>query len=82
MVGRCGKRATLAFGRYFDRLERRDRELRIVDRRCTIEASGDCDGTWVRSKNVEGLLKGLWSKAGPSYDRTYRWKPKEDGVRW
>lgn len=77
-----GKRTTLAFGRYLDRLEKRNGEWRIVVRRCTIESSADCDGTWVHSKNVQGFLKALWSKDDPSYDRPYQWKPKEEGVRW
>lgn len=77
-----GKSTTLAIGRYLDRLEKRGGEWRIVVRRCTIEATADCDGTWVHSKNVQGFLKGLWSKQDPSYERPYEWQPKEAGVRW
>jgi hypothetical protein len=77
-----GKSTTIAIGRYLDRLEKRNGEWRIVVRRCTIEATADCDGTWIHSKNVKGFLKGLWSKEDPSYARPYSWKPKEEGVRW
>jgi hypothetical protein len=82
-----GKTTTIAMGRYLDRLERRatatgQREWRIAVRRCTIEATADCDGSWIHSKNVQGFLKGLWSKDDPSYERPYNWKPKDEGVRW
>ncbi len=77
-----GKSTTIAIGRYLDRLEKRGGEWRIMVRRCTIEATADCDGTWVHSKNVQGFLKGLWSKDDPSYERPYSWKPREEGVRW
>ncbi len=82
-----GKSTTIAIGRYLDRLERRPNqhgqaEWRIAVRRCTIEATADCDGTWIHSKNVQGFLKGLWSKDDPSYERPYTWKPKDEGVRW
>jgi hypothetical protein len=77
-----GKSTTLAMGRYLDRLEKRGGEWRILVRRCTIEASADCDGTWVHSKNVQGFLKGLWSKDDPSYERPLEWKPREEGIRW
>ena len=82
-----GKTTTIAMGRYLDRLEKRPNaagqpEWRIVVRRCTIEATADCDGSWVHSKNVQGFLKSLWNGKDPSYDRPYQWKPKEEGVRW
>lgn len=77
-----GKTTTLACGRYLDRLEKRNGEWRIVVRRCTIEATADCDGTWIHSKNVRGFLKPIWSKEDPSYERPYSWKPSEEGVRW
>jgi hypothetical protein len=77
-----GKTTTIAMGRYLDRLEKRDGEWRIHTRRCTIEATADCDGSWVHSKNVQGFLKALWDGNDPSYDRPYMWKPKEEGVRW
>lgn len=77
-----GKKTTLACGRYLDRLEKRGGQWRIAVRRCTIEATADCDGTWVHSKNVQGFLKPLWSKQDPSYERPFEWKPREQGVRW
>ncbi|KPH66772.1 nuclear transport factor 2 family protein [Novosphingobium aerophilum] len=77
-----GKSTTIAIGRYLDRLEKRNGEWRIVVRRCTIEATADCDGTWIHSKNVQGFLKGLWSTDDPSYERPYTWKSREEGVRW
>lgn len=77
-----GKTTTIAFGRYIDQLERRDGEWRMRTRRCTIEMSADTDGTWVHSKNVQGFLKGLWSKDDPSYERPITAKPKSEGVRW
>jgi hypothetical protein len=77
-----GKTTTIAFGRYLDRLEKRNGEWRMLVRRCTIESSADCDGTWVHSKNVQGFLKALWDGKDPSYERPYEWKPREEGVRW
>lgn len=77
-----GKSSTIAIGRYLDQLERRGGEWRIRTRRCTIEVTADADGTWIHSKNVQGFLKGLWSKHDPSYERPIQWKPREEGVRW
>jgi hypothetical protein len=77
-----GDVTTLAFGRYIDQLEKRHGEWRILVRRCTIEATANCDGSWVHSPNVKGFLKAIWSKDDPSYERPIRWKPKEKGVRW
>lgn len=77
-----GKTTTIAFGRYLDRLEKRNGEWRMLFRRCTIEASSDTDGTWVHSKNVQGFLKALWSKEDPSYERPFVAKPRSEGVRW
>ena len=73
---------TIALGRYIDQLERRNGEWRIRTRRCTIEMTADCDGSWVHSASVEGFLKGLWSKDDPSYERPIVAKPKAEGVRW
>jgi hypothetical protein len=75
-----GKTTTIAFGRYLDQLKKRQGEWRIVTRRCTIEMSGDTDGTWVHSKSVKGFLKALWSKEDPSYERPI--VAKREGVRW
>jgi hypothetical protein len=73
---------SIAFGRYLDRLEKRGGEWRILVRRCTIEATADADGSWVRSDAVKGFLKPLWDGQDPSYDMPYDWKPAEEGVRW
>ena len=73
---------TIAFGRYLDRLEKRDGEWRLLVRRCTIEMSADTDASWVHSKNVQGFLKPLWSREDPSYERPYVAKPRDQGVRW
>jgi hypothetical protein len=77
-----GDVTSIAFGRYLDRLEKRDGEWRILVRRCTIEATANTDGSWVHSPNVKGFLKALWDGNDPSYDTPYQWKPKEEGVRW
>jgi len=77
-----GKSTTIAFGRYLDRLERRNGEWRMLVRRCTIESSASADGTWVHSKPVQGFLKALWSKEDPSYERPFNPKPRSEGVRW
>jgi len=75
-----GKSTTLAFGRYLDRLEKRGGEWRLLVRKCTIEMTGDVDGTWVHSKNVQGFLKARWDGKDPSYDRPYM--PNNEGLRW
>ncbi len=80
--GSEGETTTLAFGRYLDRMEKRNGEWRILVRRCTIEASINADGSWVHSANVKGFLKALWDGNDPSYDRPFEWKPKDHGVRW
>lgn len=75
-------KTTIAFGRYLDRLEKRSGEWRLLVRRCTIEATADCDGSWVHSRQISGFLKPLWSKQDPSYERPYQWKSKDEGIRW
>jgi hypothetical protein len=77
-----GDRTTIAFGRYLDQLEKRGGEWRMLVRRCTIESSADCDGSWVNSKPVQGFLKALWSRQDPSYERPITPKPRSEGVRW
>jgi hypothetical protein len=77
-----GKTTTIAFGRYLDRLEKRNGEWRMAVRRCTIEMSANTDGTWVHSKNVQGFLKAIWSKEDPSYERPFVAKPRSEGLRW
>lgn len=74
------KTTTVAFGRYLDRLERRDGKWRLLVRRCTIEMTADCDASWVFSKNVKGFLKGQWSKDDPYYQLPY--EATTEGLRW
>ncbi|MBU6267616.1 MAG: nuclear transport factor 2 family protein [Sphingomonadales bacterium] len=75
-----GKSTTIAFGRYLDRMEKRDGEWRMLVRKCTIEMSADTDGTWVHSKNVKGFLKARWDGKDPCYERPY--EATTDGLRW
>jgi hypothetical protein len=75
-------KSTIAFGRYIDQLEKRNHEWRLLTRRSTIEVTADADGSWVHSKFVKGFLKGLWSKADPSYERPIVAKPETEGTRW
>ena len=77
-----GKTTTLAFGRYLDRLERRQGEWRLLARRCTIEMTADADSKWLYSDAIKGFLQGLWSRDDPSYERPFVAKPKTEGVRW
>jgi hypothetical protein len=77
-----GKTTSIAFGRYLDQLEKRKGEWRMVTRRCTIEATGDTDATWIYSKNVKGFLKAIWGKEDPSYERPIVAQPPNQGVRW
>ena len=65
------KRTTIAFGRYLDRLEKRSGEWRMHTRKCTIEMSADCDGSWVHSPAVKGFLKARWDGKDPSYERPF-----------
>lgn len=74
------KTTTIAFGRYLDRLERRNGEWRLLVRRCTIEMTADCDASWVFSQNVKGFLKGQWNKDDPYYDQPY--EATTGGIRW
>jgi SnoaL-like domain len=75
-----GDKTTIAFGRYLDRLERRGGEWRMHTRKCTIEMSADCDGSWVHSDKVKGFLKARWDGNDPSYERPY--EATTDGLRW
>ncbi|MET0239766.1 MAG: nuclear transport factor 2 family protein [Sphingobium sp.] len=75
-----GKTTTIAFGRYLDRLEKREGEWRMLTRKCTIEMTADCDATWVYSKNVKGFLKARWDGKDPSYDRPFI--ASTEGLRW
>lgn len=78
---RSGK-TSIAFGRYLDRLEKRNGEWRMLVRRCTIELTADADGSWVHSAAVRGFLKPLWSREDPSYERPIAPKGPDEGVRW
>ncbi len=71
---------TLAPGRYFDRLEKRGEEWRILYRRCTVEMSLQGSAEWVHSPAVKGFLRSVWSKEDVSYQRPI--KVGSDGVRW
>ncbi|MET1755571.1 nuclear transport factor 2 family protein [Novosphingobium sp. RD2P27] len=77
-----GKRTSIAFGRYLDRMERRGDEWRILTRRCTIEMTCDGDAEWVNSDAIKGFLKGLWSRKDPSYERPFVARDTNEGVRW
>lgn len=78
-----GDKTTIAMGRYLDRLEKRGGEWRMLVRRCTIEMTADCDGSWAKSNEVKGFLKAIWGdKADPSYERPYVARPPSEGVRW
>lgn len=75
-----GKTTTIAFGRYLDRLERRNGEWRLLVRKCTIEMTADADASWVYSDKIKGFLKPLWSKEDPSYQRPF--VANNEGERW
>ena len=75
-----GKTTTIAFGRYLDKLEKRDGEWRLHTRRCTIEMTADTDASWVYSNNIKGFLKARWDGCDPSYDRPIVASSK--GERW
>ncbi len=70
----------LAPGRYFDRLEKRGEEWRILYRRCTVEMSLEGSAEWVHSPAVKGFLRSVWSKEDVSYQRPI--EVGSDGVRW
>jgi len=74
------KSTTIAFGRYLDRLEKRDGEWRMLVRKCTIEMSADTDGSWVHSKAVQGFLKARWDGKDPCYERPF--VANTEGLRW
>lgn len=70
----------IAPGRYFDRLEKRDGEWRILYRRCTVEMSLDGSAEWVNGPMCKGFLRSVWSKEDRSYQRPI--KVGDDGERW
>ncbi|WP_310532362.1 nuclear transport factor 2 family protein [Novosphingobium sp.] len=70
----------VAPGRYFDRLEKRDGEWRILYRRCTVEMSMDGSAAWVNGPMCKGFLRSVWSKEDKSYQRPI--EVGDDGERW
>jgi SnoaL-like domain len=74
------KTCKIALGRYVDRLERRNGEWRIQLRRCVIDMVAEGDASWLRSPAIAGFLKGLRSKADPSYQRPIRLSQADE--RW
>lgn len=70
----------IAPGRYFDRLEKRGGEWRILFRRCTVEMSMDGSAEWVNGPMCKGFLRSVWSKEDKSYQRPI--EVGTDGERW
>ncbi len=70
----------IAPGRYFDRLEKRDGEWRILFRRCTVEMSMDGSAEWVNGPMCKGFLRSVWSREDKSYQRPF--EVGSDGERW
>ncbi|PLK25512.1 nuclear transport factor 2 family protein [Novosphingobium sp. TH158] len=70
----------IAPGRYFDRLEKRDGEWRILYRRCTVEMSMDGSAEWVNGPMCKGFLRSVWSNEDKSYQRPI--EVGTDGDRW
>lgn len=81
LLSKDGQTCIIAPGRYFDRMERRGGEWRIALRRCTVEMSVEGPTRFVHSPAVRGFLKGVWSKADPSYQRPLR-LDEPDEARW
>jgi hypothetical protein len=77
-----GHATSIAFGRYLDRLEKRDGEWRMLVRRCTIEMTADSDPSWLQADAIKGFLKPKWSREDPSYERPFVPKPASEGDRW
>ncbi len=75
-----GDKATLACGRYLDRLERRNGEWRMHTRKCTIEMTLDGSAEWVYADAVKGFLKARWDGKDPSYERPF--VANSEGERW
>ncbi len=63
------KTCTIALGRYFDQLERRGGEWKILRRRGTVDMVVQGDASWLHSPAVNGFMKGQRSKDDPSYQR-------------
>jgi hypothetical protein len=77
-----GHATSIAFGRYLDRLEKRNGEWRMLVRRCTLEMTADADPSWINGEAIRGFLKPQWNKDDPSYERPYEAKPVSEGIRW
>ena len=59
----------IAPGRYIDKMERRNGEWRIKNRRTIVDMACEGDARWLHSGAMKGFLKGLWSREDPSYKR-------------
>ena len=70
----------IAPGRYFDRLEKRGVEWRLLYRRCTVEMSLDGSAEWVNGPMCQGFLRSVWSEEDKSYQRPL--EVGDDGERW
>jgi hypothetical protein len=70
----------IAPGRYFDRLEKRQGEWRLLYRRCTVEMSMDGAADWVNGPMCKGFLRSVWSSEDRSYQRPI--EIGNDGERW
>jgi hypothetical protein len=63
------KTCTLALGRYFDQLERRQGVWKILHRRGSVDMVVQGDASWLHSPPLNGFMKGQRSKDDPSYQR-------------
>jgi hypothetical protein len=70
----------IAPGRYFDQLEKRGAEWRLLYRRCTVEMSLDGSAEWVNGPMCQGFLRSVWSGDDKSYQRPL--EVGDDGERW
>lgn len=70
----------IAPGRYIDRMERREGEWRILQRRCIVDMVIEGSATWLASPEVKGFLKPQWDKSDISYQRPV--EVGRDGERW
>jgi hypothetical protein len=63
------KTCTIAMGRYFDHLERREGVWKILRRRGTVDMVSQGDASWLHSAAVKGFMKGQRTSDDPSYQR-------------
>lgn len=75
-----GKTCKVAFGRYLDRLEKRDGVWKIKVRRCPVDMVAEGDASWLQTPALAGFIKGQRSKADVSYARPIAFGP--EGERW